>query len=172
MRRRLFLRLTVFGSILAAGGTYSYRVWRHRPARALSPEEKAALTAIIDLLAPSDELSPGALELSVQEQVIKEAEGDAAIRRRFRAGLTWLDAQAAPWGSGFGALPARRQTELLRRCEGLPDRSPLGRFFRELRDLTFGYYYSRPETWPAIGYSGPPQPLGYPEYTDPPRTAS
>jgi hypothetical protein len=25
-----------------------------------------------------------------------------------------------------------------------------------------------PEAWPAIGYDGPPQPIGFPDYVDPP----
>ena len=42
------------------------------------------------------------------------------------------------------------------------------KFFRTTRFSTFSLYYMEPQAWAAIGYDGPPQPIGFPDYADPP----
>jgi hypothetical protein len=43
------------------------------------------------------------------------------------------------------------------------------RAFRRTRHEAFVHYYADARSWPAIGYGGPPQPDGFPDYAQPPR---
>ena len=44
-----------------------------------------------------------------------------------------------------------------------------GRGFALLRREVMRLYYSQPPAWPSLGLDGPPQPIGFPDYTDPPQ---
>ena len=41
-------------------------------------------------------------------------------------------------------------------------------FFKIIREDVFYGYYSNPISWKVIGYFGPPQPVGYPDYAERP----
>jgi hypothetical protein len=45
---------------------------------------------------------------------------------------------------------------------------PQSNFFNELRADAIGSYYSNPISWLEVGYYGPPQPVGYLQFDEPP----
>jgi len=45
------------------------------------------------------------------------------------------------------------------------------RFFRGFRNIIIEFYYSHPEVWKRLSYSGPPQPRGFMDYSLPPKVA-
>lgn len=46
--------------------------------------------------------------------------------------------------------------------------SPPRAFFNRTRDDAMEAFYSDPRNWPAVGFRGPPQPEGYPDFAEPP----
>ncbi len=47
--------------------------------------------------------------------------------------------------------------------------SPARRAFARTREDAFAAFYGDPRAWPGIGYRGPPQPEGFPDYDRPPQ---
>lgn len=43
-------------------------------------------------------------------------------------------------------------------------------FYRQFRKIAIQLYYSHPETYKKLNYSGPPQPLGFLDYHEPPKS--
>jgi hypothetical protein len=48
----------------------------------------------------------------------------------------------------------------------------ISRFFKIIREDVLDGYFSNPVSWKAVGYFGPPQPVGYLDYSNPPSSAS
>ena len=42
-------------------------------------------------------------------------------------------------------------------------------FFNRFRVLVIKFYYSHPYSWKKLDYNGPPQPVGFPDYSLPPK---
>ncbi len=161
-----------------------------RPGRVLTEHEFATLETLADIIAPSDEVLPGARDVEAAMRV-----EDRLMRRtydldRYRQGLRWLDqvtAQVYGAGTLFVDLSREQQVALLKRIEATarqlrrPVRTPWDlpwRYWDRLMVTLFGFgygvffldvvredvleaVYSHPKTWVALGYDGPPQPLGY-----------
>ena len=43
-------------------------------------------------------------------------------------------------------------------------------FFEMLRNYAVRLYYARPESWPSLGFDGPPQLDGFPDFDQSPAT--
>ena len=69
----------------------------------------------------------------------------------------------APQGSPHHSPLSRPST-----ASTAPSGSTPKRFFDHVRSAAFTEYYARPETWASLGYKGPPQPLGFMDFTQPP----
>lgn len=138
------------------------------PTSVASPEH-AVVERIVDLLVPRD-ATPGALDLGLQRGVIEWVQADATRTKAVAATVRDLDSAArASQGGGFMALDAARQIELLQALAQATRTRIGGHGFVLLREETMAAYYARPEAWPSLGFAGPPQPLGFLDYTDPPR---
>ena len=66
-----------------------------------------------------------------------------------------------------GSLNASR-IAIVKIAEQSADRSLPRVFFIAVRHYAFEIYYAHPETWVSLGYTGPPQPVGFPDYASPP----
>lgn len=162
--RRSFLRLTVGAGLLASSGFILKGVFL--PAE-LDAGERQTLEAFLDTLIPSDE-TPGALQLGVAEKILAKASGDSQYRRLIRKGCAWLDRRAGSKpGAGYSSLNEKRQEEIVGESAGSPAGSVPRIFFDIVRSDAFYYYYAHPASWTGLGYQGPPQPYGYPGYTEP-----
>jgi len=164
-RRRFLLLVGIFASALTLFGAVLFGR-RRRPRRdlaPLSPGEQAILSRYLDLLIPADE-APGALDLGVSEQLFQRAAGNDYLRDLLHRGCAWLEQQP----SGFLALSEHQQLALIAASEQSdPDSLPY-RLFERLRHFSFQAYYSDARSWGALGYHRPPQPLGFPDYQQPP----
>lgn len=151
----------------AGGGLLSaYYSWRYGPLR---KHERTVVTIFSELLAPSDDQSPGANELGVPQEIFDEAANDGRLRRKIRRGVKRLDVLAQAAGSNdFVSLGQQQQLKLIARAEVAEHSTTESIFFRRMRTLTFNYYYGHPETWSSLYYPGPPQPLGFMDYASPP----
>jgi hypothetical protein len=157
-RRRLLeaARLGLFGLLAAVVGGF-----RGRPARA--EVDGRSFTAYLDALIPDDEGTPGAVQLGIDRQLIDAA--DAEHAGEIEQFCRWLEERArAMGGRSFAELSENARNAILGQAESAaPDALP-GRVFRRTRLEALTHYYADARSWPAIGYGGPPQPAGFPDY--------
>ena len=170
LTRRAFLTLGALGAGVVAGGTFSWRWLRGRSTPQWDGEHISLLRAVVDALVPADQLSPGALALGIDRELIEASRDDDSLRRLlFRGGAKLQQAARRAGAASFPALPTASKVDLLRETEAAPRESPQRRLFDRLRQETLARYYARPESWDALCYQGPPQPLGFMDYAEAPR---
>ena len=131
-----------------------------------------SLTAFVDVLVPRDDL-PSASDLDVDRRIIAKAATIPAYARLLRHGCRWLDSEAHTLDgsvSYFRDLEPDTQVRIVELAEAGKDKSVGRVFFRNVRQDTLRYYYAHPVVWRALGYDGPPQPIGFPEFDQPHRT--
>lgn len=130
------------------------------------------MQAYVDALIPADE-TPGALELGVHLRFQEQVKDMWYYEEIIREGAAWLDKQAQTrWSRRFHELDGMRRDELVYSLEKSDRRSIHHKFFRRTRKDVFRLYYSDSRGWPGISYAGPPQPIGFPDYTAMPKGAS
>ncbi len=163
LSRRRFLGLSLGLGLLSVAGFLTRRFFASSP-----PAELGTLKAYLDTLIPADEEMPGAVELGIAERMFFGS--SRRYRRLLRKGCDWLDKEAGKYGAkDFSVLsPARREEVVRRAAEGEKDSLPY-LFFDLTRDEAFSLYYAEPRVWRALGYFGPPQPLGFMDYTQAPK---
>jgi Gluconate 2-dehydrogenase subunit 3 len=169
LTRRFFLKLGITSAALGILGSLIPRRWL--PGRIpdpITPTEMAIVSRYIDILIPADD-SPGALDLDVHKQLLSQAEHNAQLRDSLKQGCEWLDDQAQQHhASHYLALALDDQILLVAAAEQAEPGSVPQRFFTRLRDFSMQHYYSDARSWPQLGYQGPPQPRGFPDYQSPP----
>lgn len=129
--------------------------------RVLSGEEKRIVSALADVIIPADDLGPAASAVGVPDFIDEWVSAPYEQQRRDRAtitkGLAWIDREAKQrFGKGFADSSLEQQTALVQEIvtEGTDARKQGLSFFRLFRDRVAGGYYSTPEGWRAIGYTG------------------
>jgi hypothetical protein len=129
--------------------------------RVLTDAEKRIVTAFADLLIPADEFGPAASAVGVtdfiDEWVSAPYEPQRADLKVIRRGLAWLDAEMRKRsGKGFAEAALAEQAALLDDVlKPASDARKVGyAFFKLFRDRAAGAYYSTPEGWKALGYTG------------------
>lgn len=129
--------------------------------RLLTEAEKRIVTALADLILPEDEFGPAASAVGVpdfiDEWVSAPYEPQIKDRKILREGLSWLDAEArSRFGKGFAECALDAQTAIVSDIvtEGTTARKQARSFFLLFRDRATGGYYTTPEGWKAIGYTG------------------
>jgi hypothetical protein len=158
-RRRLLDAATRFGVLVWFAG-----LWPRRDARAADDER--TFRAYLDTLIPEDGDAPGALALGIPERM--RAAGTAA--ELIAPFCSWLDARARKAGGGsFADLAAGDREVIVQAAESAVPDSPARHAFRRTRHEAFALYYADARSWPGIGYRGPPQPDGFPDYAQPPQ---
>jgi hypothetical protein len=159
-RRRLLDAATRFGLVAWLAGLAG-GVWRGRGARAAVDER--TFRAYLDTLIPGED---GALALGIPER-LTAAGGDTDILAPF---CRWLDARAKEAGGGsFADLSTGEREAIVQAAESAAPESIANRAFRRTRHDAFAHYYADARSWPGIGYRGPPQPDGFPDYAQPAR---
>lgn len=167
--RRDFLKKGLLGGLLLAvgGGTWLFtrRTRAQRalegPFQVLSPEEATVMLAVANRLVPERVGFPRPLDVGVPRKVdgILAMSHPAAQKearqlvRLFENALTGMlfEAQVRT----FTNSSPEEQDERLRGWA--TSRITLRRSgYRALKRLVYAAYYASPETWPVIGYAGPP----------------
>jgi len=136
----------------------------------LTPAQRAAATALADVILPADSLGPAASQLRCVDFLDEwiSAPYPAQLRDRdiVLPGLDWLDEEARRrFGDVFSALTLPQQQAI---CDDIcfqpraRDEFQAGaRFFSRFRSLAAAAYYATPEGWEAIGYVGNQPSLTY-----------
>ena len=129
--------------------------------RLLTDAEKKTVTALVDVIIPADEFGPAASAVGVpdfiDEWVSAPYDQQVKDRKVIRDGLAWLDGEATKrFGKGFAGSTVEQQTAIVEDIvkEGTEARKHGKAFFTVFRDRTTGGYYTTPEGWKAIGYTG------------------
>ncbi len=129
--------------------------------RLLTEEEKRLVTVLGDLIIPADEFGPAASTVGVPDFIDEWVSAPYDQQKRdcktIRDGLAWINSESARrFGKGFAEASPDQQATILDEIvtEGTEARKQGLRFFRLLRDRVAGGYYSTPEGWRAIGYTG------------------
>ena len=138
-----------------------------------SEAQLAIVIVLCDIVIPVDETSPSASSLGVQhfidEWISSPYPGQESDRKLILKGLQWLDEEAGRRDAAdFVSLAPGDQLKI---CEELAilakrDRRKYpGTFFRRIRDLVAGGYYTTPAGMKDIGYRGN---VAMPEWNGPP----
>jgi len=129
--------------------------------RLLTEAEKRAAAALADLMIPADEHGPAASAVGVidfiDEWISAPYDTQRADRDIIRPGLAWLDAEATQrFEKTFAAVTATKQTAIVDDIleAGSAANKAAYRFWKLFRDRACGGYYSTPEGWKALGYTG------------------
>jgi hypothetical protein len=117
--------------------------------------------------------SPGAVATGIDESFASAAEAVSPVHDFIVEGCRWLDSEAEKVGARlFAELGEEDRNTIVGRASQSAPQSAPRRFFDETRDITFFVYYGEASSWHAIGYDGPPQPIGFPDYAEPPERRS
>lgn len=169
LSRGHFLKLLVSTGLCSSTALLSAgRLW----SAPLTPSVMHTLAAYFDTLIPADE-TPSATQLGVTAQVLVQASRDASYQSLLERGCAWLNAQARQHGAEhFPALAADQREQVVHLAASAASRSVPRTFFERTRRDAFFYYYAHPQSWRGLGYHGPPQPLGFMDYSAPPSRRS
>lgn len=141
------------------------------------PAPAAVMRALVDTLLPDAELdgsahesaSSGGLSLGTDLALLRAGAEDAALANLIIRGTDWLQAQARERGdTDFASLDEVNREAVIAAAERAPADSLQHRFFTAMRHLAFRHYYAQAAAWVGLGYTGPPQPLGFPDHATPP----
>lgn len=128
-----------------------------------------ALGPFVDALLPGDGLSPSATDLGIDARILRLTVSRPDFERLLVLGCGWLDSQARSSGAeDFAALAPADREALVARSETAPEETPPRRMFDAVHRLALIAYYGDSRSWPALGFSGPPQPVGFPDHDQPP----
>jgi len=129
----------------------------------LAESEVATLAVLVDLILPGDESSPAPSKIGVPDLLnewcgapYKDTIEDCEI---IRGGIAWINNRSHQLhGKGFVGIEPGHQTTIL---DGIcdpaktaPELAAGSRFFKKLRMLTLGAYYTHSSTWKSLGYVG------------------
>jgi hypothetical protein len=165
--RRQFLKHGVAGSLLlaAAGVTRGQSGYRpatgHEPVQILSSEDRNVLAAIVPAILAGTAATSQPIEAivgSVDRAVAglpPHLQGEVGQLLALLAswpGRRWIAGVASPWQEAS----REEVTAFLERWR-LSRWALLQQGYHALHDLVLAAWYARPDSWPAIGYPGPPE---------------
>jgi Gluconate 2-dehydrogenase subunit 3 len=129
----------------------------------LTESQRAATTALCDVILPADELGPAASKVGVpefiDEWISAPYEAQQADRPLLLEGIAWLDTESAKrFGKPFAELDTAGQSAIADDiCDSKtakPEFRQAARFFDKFRNIAAGGYYCTQDGWKAIGFVG------------------
>jgi hypothetical protein len=162
-RRRLLKVGIASAALLGAGGGLlswlgrGYRLLPGEAAIGLSVKELCVARAAVEALLPGGDGLPSGVELGIHQRMDEAAwAADEPTRGDLRAALQLVEHAPVLVGR-FGKLSALAPAERLAALEAMTRHSIdlVTQAALAVRQLAFMLYYSRDETWEAIGYEGP-----------------
>lgn len=125
------------------------------------------LCAWLEVLIPSDSISPGAGALHVEVDLIQFSRETPQRYKLLRAGVHWVIEEAKQSsGRRFSELSTEQAEAIVAKAAdselGTLPRAFFAYSFREGKRI----YYTKPESWQGLGIARPPQPMGYMDYQE------
>lgn len=167
----------------------------NKNARFFNEHQYASVAALASIIVPTDE-EPGATEAGVVDYIDGLVAGSKDMQAVYADGLPTMDGfSQRKHNKKFLDLEIKEQIDLLssidsaeamrrrrvsnfikrvdRKIDTLWDDffgvgEDMIRFFRKVREHVFYGYYSNPVSWKVVRYYGPPQPVGYLDFAQPP----
>ncbi len=160
----------------------------------LNEHQYALVATLAAIIVPEDE-HPGANEAVIVDDIDRFVADSKEKQEIYTEGLKWMDEiSREEYGKDFLALDLKEQIGLLSRideAETMRNRPVTGfmervdrkadeiwddlfgigessNFFRVIHKDVLVAYFSHPISWNVIGYYGPPQPVGYLDFSEPP----
>jgi len=129
-----------------------------------------ALKVIADRVIPQTAKGGGAVAGNVHRAVLKEIENDNPLLKEVAVFAKKLNriCQKRFNGKTVEQIDSESQTSLLKQVVGDDVRS--GEIFQIIRNSVVDSYYGNPKTFASIGFSGPSQYRGHPDYDRWPQT--
>lgn len=158
-------------------------------ARFLKPHQYAVVATIAALIVPTDD-EPGATEAGVVDHIDTVVASSEKKQKLYTNGLNWLDRFCQKkYGDTFLNIARVKQMDILSlQYDMFQGTSLYIRVGRKLFDIWGGItgsrlnrrflraihkdvvegFYANPVSWQQVGYFGPPNPVGYPDFSEPP----
>lgn len=142
-------------------------IWASMPVSAFASTGNVVqdmVAAVLDLIIPPDS-TPAASELGVHLSLLGVAQNVPNYPELISQGLGWLEQMARENGhNGFLEMPPEQQEALLTTAFSAPLQTLPRVFAQRLRDDAMTLYYSNPRAFVGLGFDGPIQPTGYPDF--------
>lgn len=164
-----FTRRTLVRTLLGLASYLPVSLLLAAPTGSASPEGALrALGPYLDTLLPEDS-TPSATQLGVDRAFLERARANKRFEKFLTLGCRWLDRQAMERGADeFALLGQAAQIAIVAKAEQAKSRTLPRAFFNQTRSLAFHHYYAQAASWNGMGYAGPPQPSGFPDFAQPP----
>jgi hypothetical protein len=155
----------------------------------LSQHQYELVATLSALIIPTDD-EPGATEARVVDHIDRLTAASETKQKLYSRGCRWLDKFCQEkYDRGFMDLTLNRQMEIMSLAyNDRAGRAFFQRFRRKLTDIWDGVFavrmdrkflreiyndtvegfYANPVSWQQVGYFGPPNPVGYPDFSEPP----
>lgn len=172
----------------------------NKKAQFFNEHQYALVATLAAIIIPTDD-DPGATEAGVVDYIDRIVVGSTKKQSIYKKGLKFIDSFSQKhYGSGevFLKLNLKKQIDLLRlihEADSMRNRKVSSflqrldrkidkiwddlfgvgknsQFFKVIRLDVCNGYFSNPVSWKVVGYFGPPQPIGYPDFSDPPSSAN
>ncbi len=162
MKRRTLLLLAPASAAIAAG------FWRLKDLLwQPNTPDAVLLTAFLDTLFPADGEWPAASALDMEKELERSFAHRPHQAKKVARLLEVLDRHSRQMTNlGFAHHSLEERERLIETL--LEEKGDLAMSFVGLRALAFQIYYSHPTVWSSLPDYHPPQPLGYPDYQQPP----
>lgn len=123
----------------------------------LSRKDLAIVRAIVETLCPADGDLPSGLAIGVHQRIDEEVWSQSAVLRKDLVAAIELIEHLPPVYGYFGRFSGLSQAdrEAYFRALLLSGPTPVVQAAIALKQLCLLFYYTRSETWSAIGYDGP-----------------
>jgi gluconate 2-dehydrogenase gamma chain len=124
-----------------------------------TPAEMAAITILVDIIIPEDEISGSASSVGVPGFIEFMAKDKPEFQVPLRGGLRWLDLQCLRrFEKSFAEAEAAQRITIVEEIaypeKAKPEMQQGVHFFNLMRDLTASGFYTTQEGWKDIGYQG------------------
>lgn len=143
-----------------------YRMFSNR-----KPEDLlvTVLPDFLDTLIPAD-LTPSASQLNVDEDIVDYLHDNPRYKNIVMFGCVWLNKKANElFSTDFYNLSLEEKTQVVEILEAMKENQTAQFFFNHIKDKSFEFYYSKPQSWVGLGIQHPPQPMGYSDYNQSPQ---
>lgn len=119
-----------------------------------------------NMIALCEALLPGSQDINIGNKVMNNLNKDLGAAAHLDAGFWNLEALSrSRYSKSFYEL--KNQEDINKLIKYIKVKNRL--FYNNFRNLIFKIYYSDPVVWKKLSYSGPPQPKGFMDYSEPPK---
>ena len=166
-RRRI---LSITGASLLVSAFAWWQGRKYRSPLIDTPASQATLRAWIDTLVPAEPDFPGALALGVAERIERAIQLEPAYAKLRAQALAWVDDRVREsGGTYFADLALEQRNQIVAMAAASAPGSAPRTFFQATLDDALFHTYADQRSWGGLGYAGPPQPLGFPDFATAPK---